>query len=217
MFPLQLGKACSFPLWQHMKWPWQSHLMWPGFQLEITRHIAHWELGIVQWTMFKTFTHQRHLKKSCGTWAQRACGEGIVFARAPNLPQIYTVGVSLCLWFKHPVQARTSMAATIGIHERLWCKYVFSCSGKVFDKWLKRATTRNMKHSSNFKNTFITCHKILLAACDKEAIDPETMNSIFFGTFIIINGAVSDADNMDTPKKMACFWGGMSKFLPEAV
>ena len=61
------------------------------------------------------------------------------------------------------------------------------------------------ENSCNFTNTFITCHKILLAACDKEAIDPETMNSIFFGTFIIINGAVSDADNMVAPKKMACF------------
>ena len=63
-----------------------------------------------------------------------------------------------------------------------------------------------------FKKLFIFWYEILLVACENEAIDPNTMKTIFFGALITSNGAISDAGKKNAPRIMACFLGAMSKF-----
>ena len=60
-------------------------------------------------------------------------------------------------------------------------------------------------------------YEFILVACDREAIDPETRKSIFFGVLMRINGAASVDNNIKDPKIAAWFLGAMSNVSPEAA
>ena len=60
-------------------------------------------------------------------------------------------------------------------------------------------------------------YKIIPESCDKEAIDPDTRKTIFFGILIKNKGELSVAVSINTPKMMACILGAMLKLLPEAA
>ena len=58
---------------------------------------------------------------------------------------------------------------------------------------------------------------ILLAACNKQDNPPANIKTIFFGTLMTSNGAISAEGKANAPKKMACFLGRISKLVPEAA
>ena len=58
---------------------------------------------------------------------------------------------------------------------------------------------------------------ILLVACNKQDNPPDKIKTIFFGTLITSNGAMSAEGRANAPMKMACILGRISKLVPEAA
>ena len=60
--------------------------------------------------------------------------------------------------------------------------------------------------------------KYSLVACDKEAIEPDIMKTVFFGALITSNGAINVARNIHAPRTIVCFLGANKlMFFPAAA